>query len=637
METNPATETLIAACQRFLRAFAPFDRMADDELRFLVERVKLTHYPKTSRILASEMGIACSLFIIQTGKVRVVPASSTEHHETLSLHLGPGQMFSIEALMSQSATSNVYLARENVFCYELPADDFLTLNRTSPVFGLFCTQHIATLLKQSQQQLQFQVGQGSAEQKRMHSALGGIISREPVAVEPETTIRQVVTQMAEQHLGSMVVVDEQKAPVGVFTQSDVLKRIVLPETSLEQPVSAVMSGPVYTLPQAANAYDAALLMAQRGIRHVLVVDEGGRLKGVVSERDLFKLQGTGLRQIRHAIASASSIDTLRQARQDVRNLALTMLGEGVGGLEVTRFISTLNDSVTRRVIELNLEHHDFYGIDWAWLAFGSEGRDEQTFTTDQDNGIVFLCTDIMDREQTQLRFLEFARDVNQDLDACGFPLCQGNIMASNPELCLTLEEWQEKFEQWVRTPEPQALLNATIFFDFRPLFGHFNLAHRMRLSLLRQTQGNPLFLRMLAQNALSVTPPLGRIRDFITDADPEHPGTIDLKKFGVRLFTDAARVFALARQVEATNTVSRLKRGGALMNLPEDEIAASIDGFNFLQLLRLRHQHFEQEQGREGDNLIRPTELNEIERRVLKETFRQARKLQSRLRLDYQL
>jgi CBS domain-containing protein len=140
-----------------------------------------------------------------------------------------------------------------------------------------------------------------------------------------------------------------------------------------------------------------------------------------------------------------SVAVLQHAREDVRQLALTMLSEGVGAQEITQFISTLNDAVTRRVIELNLDRHDFYGIDWAWLAFGSEGRDEQTFTTDQDNGIVFICTDIMDREQTQLRFLDFAREVNDDLDKCGFPLCKGNIMASNPELCLTLEEWEEKF------------------------------------------------------------------------------------------------------------------------------------------------------------------------------------------------
>jgi CBS domain-containing protein len=73
------------------------------------------------------------------------------------------------------------------------------------------------------------------------------------------------------------------------------------------------------------------------------------------------------------------------------------------------------------------------------------------------------------------------------------------------------------------------------------------------------------------------------------------------------------------------------------MKISSDDLAASVDGFNFIQLLRLRHQHFEQEHGRSGDNLIRPDELNEIERRILKESFRQARKLQARLKLDYQL
>jgi len=634
---NSATEMLVAACIEFLQAYPPFDRMEAEALRFLAEHVRLAHYPKGAQILSSEMGVAPVLYILQRGKVRVRASGGAGNVEFSAITLGPGQAFAIGALMAQRPTSSAYVAREDVFCYELPADDFFALTQQSTVFSLFCSQYIAGLLKQSQQQLQLQFAQRAAEQKTMNSPLAVIVKREPVSVPAEASIRQVVELMADRHLGSMVIVDAGEQPVGIFTLSDVLKRIVLPGRSLDQPISSVMSTAPQTLPLAANAHDAALAMAMHGIRHVLAVDEGGRLKGVVSERDLFKLQGAGLRQIRHAIDAATSLDVLQHAREDVRQLSLTMLTEGGGAQEITQFISTLNDTVTRRIIELNLDRHDLYGIDWAWLSFGSEGRDEQTFTTDQDNGIVFICTDIMDRELTQLRFLEFARDVNADLDTCGFPLCKGNIMASNPALCLTLEEWEERFAHWVRTPEPQALLNATIFFDFRPLYGRFNLAHRMRLSLLRQTRGNPLFLRMLAQNALSVSPPLGRIRDFVTGADPGHPGTIDLKKYGVRLFTDAARVFALAHQIEATNTVSRLKRASALMNFSSDDLAASLEGFNFIQLLRLRHQHFEQEHGRPGDNLIRPDELNEIERRILKEAFRQARKLQARLKLDYQL
>lgn len=634
---NSATEMLVSATIEFLQNYPPFDRMEPDALVFLGEHLKLAYYPKDTLIVSPDTGVVHQLRILQRGKVLARQAGEISVMEHSLLTLGPGEGFPIGSVTAQRPSTNIYTALEDVFCYELAADDFFALMQRSSVFNLFCTQYIASLLNQSRQQLQMQFSQRVAEQQTMNSPLATIIKKEPLAVTPETPVRQAIELMAARNLGSTIVVNADRQPIGIFTQSDVLKRIVLPGISLATPIRELMSPAPHTLPLAANAYDAALAMAMHGVRHVLAVDEGGRLKGVVSERDLFTLQRVGLRQIRQTIDGATNIEMLLQASQDVRQLSLNMLAQGVGAEQITQFISALNDTLTRRIIQLSLERHDLFGIDWAWLSFGSEGRDEQTFSTDQDNGIVYLCTDIMDREHTQLRLLEFARDVNADLDKCGFPLCSGHIMASNPALCLTLEEWEERFDGWIRTPEPQALLNATIFFDFRPLFGKFNLADRLRLSLLRQARGNPLFLRMLADNALTVLPPLGKIRDFVTDNDPEHPGCIDLKKFGSRLFIDAARVFAMAHDISATNTLQRIKLSAQLMNISSEEAAAAVDGFNFIQLLRLRHQHSEQMQGRAGDNLIRPDELNEVERRILKEAFRQARKLQQRLKLDYQL
>jgi CBS domain-containing protein len=435
----------------------------------------------------------------------------------------------------------------------------------------------------------------------------------------------------------MVVVDQDKQPVGIFTQSDALKRILLPGMSLDRPISEVMSTRPHALSEHAHVYDAALAMAMHSVRHVLAVDGEGRLKGVVSERDLFTLQRVGLRQVRQSIEGAQDIDVLRQAGADVRQLALNMLAQGVGAEQLTQFISALNDTVTRRVIQLNLAQHDLYGIEWAWLSFGSEGRDEQTFSTDQDNGIIYTCTDIQNRDELELRLLEFAQDVNRDLDAVGFPFCKGNIMASNPELCLTLEVWEEKFSRWIRVPEPKALLNATIFFDFRALYGATHLADRLRVTLLNLVKTQAVFLRMMAGNALQVHPPLGKIRDFITDLDPAHPGCIDLKAYGARIFIDAARIFSLATGLHNTNTVQRIRLSSQRMGVAPEEAAAIVEGFNFIQALRLRHQHFENEHGRPGDNFVNPDQLNELDRRILKEAFRQVRKLQQRLKLDYQV
>ena len=634
--STSATRMLLAATTEFLCRHAPFDRMELEALSFLAERLKLAYFPKDTAIVTPEMGVVSTFYILQRGKVLARQSGDLNVVDYSTMTIGSGECFPIGSVTAQRPSTNSYIALDDVFCYELPVADFLELMHQSTVFNLYCTQYIVSLLNQSRQQLQVQFAQRAAEQQTMNSPLTTIIKSAPISVPPDTPVRKVIETMASGHIGSMVVVDDENRPVGIFTKSDVLKRIVLPGVGLDEPISAVMSATPQTLPISANAYDAALAMATFGVRHVLVVDEGDRLQGVISERDLFTLQRVGLRQIRQSIDASTDTVMLRQAAADVRQLALNMLAQGVGAEQLTQFISALNDTLTRRVIQINLDRHDLYGIDWAWLSFGSEGRDEQTFSTDQDNGIVYVCTDIMDREQTQLRLLDFARDVNNDLDQVGFPLCKGNIMASNPDLCLTLEQWEQKFSAWVRTPEPQALLNGSIYFDFRPLFGKFNLAHRLRLTLFELVRGNPLFMRMMAENALTVQPPLGKIRDFITDADPEHPGTIDLKKFGARVFIDAARIFALAQGVANTNTVQRLKLASVKMKVPSHEISSIIEGFSFIQLMRLRHQHLEQEQGREGDNFIRPDQLNELERRILKESFRQVRKLQQRLKLDYQ-
>jgi CBS domain-containing protein len=443
--------------------------------------------------------------------------------------------------------------------------------------------------------------------------------------------------MSKAGVGSLVIAGTDRKPVGIFTRYDLLDRVVLADLPLTAPISEAMSAQPLILEEHATAYDAMLAMATHGIRHVPVTDAESRLTGIVTERDLFALQRVALRQIRQSIEMAQDVAALKQAAADVRQLSFNMLAQGIGAEQLTQFISALNDALTRRVLEINLHNHQFDGIEWAWLAFGSEGRDEQTFSTDQDNGIVFTCPDASEIKALRKRLLAFALAVNQDLDRCGFPLCKGNIMASNPQWCLTLEEWKNQFSKWVRSPEPGALLNASIFFDFRSLFGNADLAEQMRRFLLAATGGNSLFLQAMARNALSVAPPLGTLRDFVTDLEPGHPGKIDLKKYGSRIFVDVARIYALATGVHNTNSVQRLRIASKRLAIRDEEVNAVLEALDFIQLLRLRHQYLEDKPGVQGDNLIDPNELNELDRRVLKESFRQARKLQTRLKLDYQV
>ena len=631
--TATAANLLQGASTDFLRNFSPFNDMEPEALAFLAEHAVLAFHPRGSDILTPEMGVPKHFYIVQRGKVQARQTRGAVVTEYASLALGPGECFPIGAISARRPSTNAYVAAEDSFCFHISADDFLQLMQMSRVFHLFCTHYIASLLNQSRQQLQTTFTQRAAEQQTMTTSLAELIKQEPFSVTPDTPTRTALERMNELRLGCIVVVDPDKHPVGVLTQSDLLPRVILASFDLDRPIGEVMTANPHQLPASASAYDAALEMATHGVRHLLVIAADGRLKGVVSERDLFSLQRISLRQIRAGIESAADIEALQRASKDIRQLALNLIAQGIGAEQLTQFISALNDALTRRIIELALARHDLSGIEFSWIAFGSEGRHEQTLSSDQDNGILWRCAEMDDPDRTRQRLVTFARDVNQDLAACGFPLCKGDIMASNPELCLTLEEWKSRFGAWIREPDPQALLNASIFFDFRVLYGNERPANQLRAWLNKTVKGNSTFLRMMAVNALQVVPPLGRIRDFVLEDD----GTIDLKKSGARLFVDVARILALRTGVDSSSTVQRLRQAAGRMGVSAEEAAAIIDGFNFIQLLRLRSQHLETEHDAPGDNRVDPDSLNELDRRILKEAFRQARKLQLRLKLDYQL
>ena len=226
--------------------------------------------------------------------------------------------------------------------------------------------------------------------------------------------------------------------------------------------------------------------------------------------------------------------------------------------------------------------------------------------------------------------------MNERLDACGFPLCKGGVMASNARWCLSLEAWQRMFLDWIEVSDPDALLGATIFFDLRPVYGSAALAERLREGLLAATVERPLFLHHMAANALRCRPPLGWIRDFAYDRSAEFPHTIDLKHSGSRLFVDAARVLSLANGIPHTSTAERLRALEDAIHFGPEPLAALVDAFHFLHLVRLRSQCSPRRAGA-GTNRVDPADLNDLDRHILKEAFRQARKLQAVLMRRYDL
>ena len=470
----------------------------------------------------------------------------------------------------------------------------------------------------------------------MYSPLSAILWREPVTVPLEASLLEALQLMDRMRLGAIVVADPRtRVPLGIFTLQDLLRRVALTGADTHQPIAYVMTSGLVTLRPEATAHQAALAMARHRVRHVVVVDAEGRLVGLVSQTDLFGLQRVGVKDISLDIQRATDLPALVQAARDIRGLADRQMAQGIHAETLTHFMSTLNDLLTVRVIELTVDEHELPAVPLCWMALGSEGRLEQTFSTDQDNGLIFDAGP-GDADEVRRALLPFARSVNQKLAACGFPLCEGDIMAGNPRWCLTLDEWRQRFSDWIFSPEPEALLNATIFFDLRPVYGQEALAERLRDWLLAEAPTQPRFLHLMADNALRCRPPLGTLRDFVFDDSKEFPRTLDLKKFGSRPFVEAARIFSLAHQVRPTSTAERLRALGERGQVPPEDLAGIVDGFYFIHLLRLRNQ-VRLPHGHAGANRVDPRSLNDLDRHIMKESFRQARKLQNHLALHWRL
>ncbi len=629
MKTRSAVPPLLArSVGDFLCQHAPFAQMEARHLAMLAECATLNYFAHGTRLLGAADGAPSVYYVILRGEVNSAPAGMAQSGAADTAALHAGESFPLGALVEGCPVVNDYVARGDTFCYEFDKTVFEKLMAESAPFASFCTRRVSHLLQESRRQARALAIEETHAQHNMTSLLSALLRRAPVACAAQAPLREVLTTMHDRRIGSIVAIDDAARPVGILTERDVLDRIVLAELSLDQPLASVMTADPHSIDENASAFDAALLMARHVIRH-LPVTRGGVLVGVVSERDLFALQRVGMRDVGRAIKQAAGTDALAAAAANVRTVARNLLAQGMAVEQLTQLIVALNDRLVERAIEISAQAAGVAATEYCWIALGSEGRMEQTISTDQDNGLIFTPSPGTTAAASRSRLLAFATRVNDLLARLGFPLCQGGIMAGNPKWCLSAGEWREKFSDWLRNPTPDALLNAAIFFDFRPLHGNMVSAEALRAWLCADAAKRPAFMRMLAANALNTNPPLNMFGALATS------GRVDLKGQGARPFIDAARVLALAEGIAATHTAQRLRLAAARHGFAR-EVEAVIEAFQFIQALRLARQFASLEDGG-PPNQIEITSLNELDRRILKESFRQARKLQSRLKLDFTL
>ena len=617
--------SLLENLRQELARHVPFAQMAAADLDYFLSQSCQQYFAPDETLVDPGQGEVKQLIYIRRGAVTGTRELAGQMGGALAYQAG--DLFPLSAAMAGRAVTATYRATADTFVLLLPVAAMHTLARHSPVFADFLTQRSNQFLALSQKALLGAYAAHAMNEQSLEKPLGEMLGKAPVSCAPETPLRDALQAMHQQRIGSMLVTDTAGQPVGILTRFDILGKITLAQLPLSTPISEVMVQPVLSLSTEHTAQDAALLMSRHGMRHVPVT-RNGMAVGMVSERDLFAMQKQSLKNVSTALRAATDVVALQRAAEDIRRLARNLLRQGVQARQLTAMISHLNDLLTEQLLKLKSRAHGINLDRLCWLALGSEGRGEQTIATDQDNALI-LPNGTSEAEREKIRI--FAHEVNLALDACGYPLCHGGVMAGEAACCLTLDEWRARFGHWVAQGSPQDLLNASIFFDFRCLTGDAQLAESLRMEVMQTARNTPRFLKQMALNALTRSVAL----NWRGAVDTDDTGSIDLKLNGTAIIVDAARLYSLALGIDPTNTRQRLEAAGEKMQLGTNEYGAWVSGFEFLQMLRLRVQ-LEAGAAVKEPNRLRVADLNDIDQRILRESFRVARMLQQRMQLDYQ-
>nr|WP_321443649.1 DUF294 nucleotidyltransferase-like domain-containing protein [uncultured Cohaesibacter sp.] len=554
------------------------------------------------------------LYVIHSGAVDLITPQ-----DNLLLHLNVGNCFGERALLSNGEAPNKAVASEDTTLFVIPKAEFNRLVQDNKAFhGFFDSSIIKRQAKP----------QGMDQTTNLISiTVGELMTPDPITIAPDATVTQAAKAMAERRI-SCILVTEQERLIGILTSGDLTDRVVAAARPLDTPVRAVMTQDPFTLGPDALGFDAMTSMMERSHTHLPIVS-GGKLIGILTNTNLVRQQAVSAPFLIRDIQHQDDFEGLNSIIAKVPQMLAQLVGSGVDAHHIGRIVTNVTDTLTRRLIQMAEDKFGPAPIPYLWLACGSQGRQEQTGISDQDNCL--MLDDTYVEAEHGAYFKQFAQYVSDGLDACGFYYCPGDMMATNPRWCQPSSVWRRYFDQWIDKPDPMAQMLASVMFDLRPIVGNEDLFEGMFQETMEKAKKNSIFRAHMISNSLSHTPPLSFFRGFALIKKGEHKDTVDLKHNGVVPIVDLARAYAIQGAITAANTRERLIIGRDQGTINKTSAQDLIDAYDLISDMRLEHQARQIREGHAPDNYLAPASLSELERNHLKDAFLIIKTLQSAL------
>jgi CBS domain-containing protein len=610
-----------AAVRDFLAETRPFDSLPGDVLDALSRSLRVVSVAAEEVVLKPHQPVN-NLYLVRSGRIALCSPGGAVWAERVA-----GQTFGLRALLSDGFAMFRAIAVADSRLYLIPAAVFTRLKLEYRDVDRFFTP-----VGGASQSLSHADDRLSTEYQSNFLALRvrDLMTPNPVTIEFDRPIREAARLMRE-HRISCLPVTTAGALSGIITNVDLRDRVVAEGVSADAAVGTVMTPEPLTLPAERLAYDVLLTMQQRPVRHLPVTDHG-RLVGVITNTDVLRRQLSNPDTLSGSILRRPTVASLAEVVAQVPQLLVVLAETGASAHKIGLTITTVADVTSYRLLQLAEDRLGPPPVPYVWLASGSQARQEQAGVSDQDNCIII--DDSFAEGEHGRYFDELAGFVCDGLNACGYVYCPGEMMALTPKWRQPLAQWKRYFHGWMDEPAPEARMLASVMFDLRPIRGDTRLFDELQRDAGARAQADSVFVAHMISNALTHTPPVVGLRRFaiIRGGDAQ---TIDLKLQGTVPIIDMARVHAMRAGVRSANTRDRLieaHKAGAVSARGMHDL---IDAFEFLSIVRLKHQSRQIKAGERPDNSLSPKELSRIERQHLRDAFLIVRAMQSNLANTY--
>ncbi|MFC4873866.1 DUF294 nucleotidyltransferase-like domain-containing protein [Negadavirga shengliensis] len=639
---------IVNRVMEFLKKYPPFSFLSPDLLEQVAKEVELIYFEKGEFLFQKGEPAKNYFFVVREGAINLT--ENRDGQEMAVEFCDEGDVFGVLALLGKRPYILTAQAAENSLVYAIPVGIFDRIihenNQVSLYFAAgFASGQVVVRTDLSHSQKARSLFTANERENKLMLLPGQTkinYSYPVLTCKTGDTVASAVKKMSEKGVGSIVVINHEGYPEGIITDRDLRNRLIALNKPYSTHVEAIMSHPVVTVRKDTAFAEAYLIMIKNRLHHLICTEDGtsaSPLAGIVSNHDILLSQGNSPAVIINTLLNSSDIHEIARIRNQSEILLQHYLENEVAIEFVSDVITEINDAIINRAVAIAKDRHGptyprVKNLAFCFLGLGSEGRGEQLLRTDLDNAMVYEDVPEELREEATAYMHLIARDVMDILFACGFHSCPAEMMANNPKWCQPLSVWKKYFSSWIREPDQESLMMATVFFDFRPVAGKKILAEEISQHIYREIEKERLFLHFFAKNALLNPPPLGFFRNFLVEKSGEHAEKFDIKLRAMMPLADAARVLILShRIVGINNTFKRFEKLASLEPKYEDLFKEAGKAYEIFMRIRAIEGLATQSSGR----YIRPDSLGKLHRQLLKNAFFPIEEIQKIIRVRFQL